>query len=155
MLNSYGILTKHVVNLAEDYNAYSAFADTPIYAPSTIEKYVDNESVKFIYIKRDIDEWFKSFNKHVTSSYNIHKMKGLPLTSMLHISLHDSFNGEKCDKDSYKYCYNYHFSQVISIVPRDRLLIYEFNQGHEPLSNFINKPELDFEIPHLNKNCIE
>lgn len=162
MLNVIGYNSKHLpVTLYQRLTneGYNAFADTPCYSLSFVkERAIEN--CKFIYIDRNIDEWIDSFE-----SVNLHKGYELlmNLSNPAHInqirmldmkSLGDIFGYyRRYDRDNFKRKFIEHKIQLMDML-QEKLLIYNFSQGWEPLCNFLQKDIPDTEIPHLNKGKI-
>ena len=52
---------------------------------------------------------------------------------------------------SKKKAYRKHLAYVRSIVPKNRLLIWNIKDGWKPLCDFLDKPIPSEKFPHLNK----
>merc|ERR1719283_487849 len=56
----------------------------------------------------------------------------------------------KSSKDIMKQKYRAHIEYVKSVVPKDRLLIWNVKEGWEPLCKFLNVPVPDCPVPRKN-----
>lgn len=162
MLSMIGYKSKHCPSMV--YNrmiteGYNAFSDTPCYTYSFIkERMFDNS--KFIYIEKNVDKWVESIEKvklhegyeflmNLTMKEHINQARMVDMKSMGEIfGYHKAY-----DKEHFKECFINHKEQVKEMLG-DKLLLYNFDDGWQPLCKFLNKYPLDEDIPHLNKNII-
>jgi alkylresorcinol/alkylpyrone synthase len=61
------------------------------------------------------------------------------------------FEGRFAEREHAIGLYRRHNEQVMSTVPRERLLVYEVAQGWEPLSEFLGVQAPESPFPHLNR----
>jgi hypothetical protein len=59
--------------------------------------------------------------------------------------------GKFADKAFAEKMFNQHIEEVKAYVPAEKLLIYDVSEGWGPLCKFLNLPEPDEPLPHLNK----
>jgi hypothetical protein len=135
------------------------FADTPIYSPSVFLELAKEPINKFIYINRPVNEWVESFEYvRLDKSYADY------------LSKPDDFYGEKgaLDKKCLLEMFNnvteyttelaresYHrHRQAVMTLDSNRLLIYKFEQGWEPLCEFVGKPVPSEPIPKINSKTL-
>jgi hypothetical protein len=135
------------------------FADTPVYSPSYVETLVHNENYKFIYIVRKVDEWKESFERvRLDKNYNellSPSMKMNPYRILDRDSLKDVFNDVPYDTTTARDMFLAHAARMFDIIPKERLLVYQFSDGWEPLCEFLDVPiPQDVVVPHINKNTM-
>jgi hypothetical protein len=61
------------------------------------------------------------------------------------------FQGKFEDKAEAEKIFNKHIADVKAHVPADKLLVYDVSEGWGPLCRFLNVPEPNEALPHLNK----
>jgi len=118
---------------------------------------------KFVLTQRkSTEDWWRSMKKQ-------QKENEKAMTSLMHLSpygrLHMTFFRQssfalfghmvcpesQCNETLNKRAYRQHNANVMQNCPKDKLLIYEFKQGWEPLCKFLNLPVPDQEFPFRNK----
>ncbi|KAH0278494.1 hypothetical protein KCU91_g2411, partial [Aureobasidium melanogenum] len=139
----------------------SAVTDSPInaFAPELITAY---PSAKVVLVERDIETWYKSFEKNVIESF------AAPLTRVL-VKLDPGFIGKQgqigeflmrgyWQADSFdnwkkkaRQGYSEHNALIKKLVPKERLLVYRLGSGWEPLCEFLGKEVPDVEFPRVNE----
>lgn len=60
------------------------------------------------------------------------------------------FSGKYRNKNHCIDLFNKHISEVIKIVPRDNLLVFDISEGWAPLCEFLNVELPDTTFPHTN-----
>lgn len=140
------------------------FSDTPCFVPSFIENIFDIEGInpKFIYIEKDYDKLFNSWEKvnlylnytRMFKQYENQETRQLmnPNAVTDFLSLHESFSETYLDKINYAYLFELHKQKVVSIINKKNkdLLMYKFEDGWEPFCNFLGCETPSTELPHLN-----
>ena len=161
-----GLRTIHCpgMNFDKLYDRYDLFSDTPIYRPSVIDTICNNEIYipKFIYIKRDFNDLFKSWvNVNLYSSYiNLIKLYNnnsddmSPSMLFDYESYNETFSNETINKDNYNRIFTAHKNAVIKKINEYNkdLLIYDFNDGWDPFCDFVGVDIPNTDIPVLNKD---
>ena len=150
------------VDWEELFNGYRATTDWPAcsFYEELMERYPD---AKVILTVRDPDRWYESTYNTI---YNIRKMvsspifrlaglfrPGMGLAARMNDRLiwEDTFGGSLEDRGHAIRVFERHNEEVEERVPPEKLLVYEVNEGWEPLCNFLgvevpeNRP-----FPHLN-----
>jgi len=167
MANTCGYEFKHApINLfkKELDSGKNFFADTPCFVPSFIEKIfnIENINPKFIYIEKDYNNLFSSWEKvnlylNYTRMFKQYQneetrqsMNPNAVTDFL--SLHESFSETYLDKINYAYLFELHKQKIVSIINKNNkeLLMYKFEDGWEPFCNFLGCEIPSTELPHLN-----
>lgn len=154
-----GLRTKHapVSSYESALERYDLLADTPIFCPSIISKLCLNTKFesKFIYIDKDFDAIFGSWNKvGLYRNYlNMRSCTNLSNSMSFDISSYnDAFNNMELNQTNYMDIFQKHKSTVSDIITKNNkeLLIYNFDNGWYPFCSFIDKPAPDHKLPHLN-----
>ena len=140
-------------------NVNEVYADTPIYRPSLFGELAKNSSNKFIFIDRDIDSWLKSFEtQKLHNSYldyisrddaKLHRVSKLDRDSLVEVFQEPYYTSELA-----KVRFQIHREKVEELIPPDQLLVYNFNDGWNPLCNFLGKQFPEIDIPHINKDTL-
>jgi hypothetical protein len=161
MVETVGMKIRHApsVHLHQLLNASDVqfFADTPLYAPSHIPHLLVNVNHKFIYIDRDPDEWKNSFER-VGLYDNYNSLLETPNRNVYQEldknCLAEVFSNEPYDTTTAIQAFHTHRQTVFDNIPADRLLIYRFVDGWEPLCSFLETDVPSEDIPHINKNTM-
>ena len=162
MTSTLGLTFKHVPSsvlprLLKE-NEIQVFADTPVFTPSTFIPLTDSVNHKFIYIKRNVDEWVDSFERvNLSNNYmalHTGKIAENCITKMDRTCLEEIFDNQNYSTDLAKDRFDWHYNQVLDNIPENRLLIYEFDMGWDPLCEFMGKDIPEEPIPQINKNTM-
>jgi len=145
-----------VVDWENFFQGYQATVDWPstFFYKELMAAYPD---AKVILTTRDPERWY-------TSSYDtiyqdqlhpeMFEEYGWPIeldTMLKAVVWQGTFQDKFEDKDYAIECFLRHNEEVKQFVPSERLLIYEVNEGWEPLCNFLNVLSLpDEPFPHAN-----
>jgi hypothetical protein len=173
MLRVLGYKAEHCPSVRLETNilqkSFDAFADTPIYRPSVYSKLAVQPSNKFIYIDRTPIEWVDSFQRtKLHDAYLDYQRRGDTIPHRISKLDRDSYfevfreqhqnpatgnfeNGIWCPIFAMEQ-FKYHRQMVLSTIVPEQLLVYKFEQGWEPICNFLGKEIPNIQIPHLNKN---
>jgi hypothetical protein len=132
---------------------YSSAVDYPIarYYKKLVAKY---PQAKVIHTQRDPDAWYQSCMETIfwaskPSAGRILKMMlGLPFSPLLRKRLpvlkyngkliESEFGKDINDKAAVIKRYNLHNEEVLRVVPKERLLLFNVKEGWAPLCNFLN-----------------
>jgi hypothetical protein len=143
-------------------NRYDFIADTPAFRPSLIRDVMDmSDDVKFIYCMKDADSWVASMEKvKLSRNYNNMYTQSIdnPDSMNIHMqtdfySLNEVLGGEFKVPEAQQ-AFELHRGVVQELIPADRLLMYDFNNGWKPLAEFMGVPIPDEEVPHLNETTM-
>ncbi|KAK5467586.1 hypothetical protein LTS15_000559 [Exophiala xenobiotica] len=137
------------------------------FGPELIEAYPE---AKVILTNRDIDSWHKSFTEAAVAPF--YSVPGR-ITGFLSWAMHSPFrygqpvwkmvleeffqinphapNG--IDTSAAKGVYSQHYAQIRKLVPKDRLLEYQVQDGWEPLCKFLGKEVPDVPFPRGNEKA--
>ena len=160
MLTSLGFVCEHPVGPSWEAflgrNNRDVLADTPMFAPSIVQHVLDNsDDVKFIYINKNPQDWAASMvkvglhNAH-NSYYNSPDWDALaPHAKIDFSSMNEVLDGEFTD-DNARRKFAEHKVFIENTIPPERLLMYHFSKGWEPLCEFVGKPVPDIDVPHMN-----
>lgn len=147
---------------------FDFFADTPSYVPSFIDFVCKSDKFipKFIYIDKDFDEIYQSWNKvglyknyvGMWNQYNDDEKKTtLSRYSLIDIqSYSESFSFEFMEENNYINLFQKHRDKIFEIIRKNNrdLLIYNFSDGWKPLCDFMNINTPNEVIPHLNQDTM-
>lgn len=136
-------------------------ADTPMYQPSVVQSVLDrSDETKFIYLDKTAQGWVDSMLKvrlHHGYLDNVKNVKGgspSPHNQTDYDAMFEVLGCEEFDEEIGLAAFTRHKEKIKSIVPPDRLLVYNFSDGWEPLCQFVGKEVPDGEVPHLNKDTM-
>ena len=143
-----------------DKDGVRALSDTPMFRPSVIQHALDvSDNVKFIYISKTPDAWVESMIKvNLSNNFNgmcrdENKEKWNIHTKIDFESLSEILKGP-WDKTTAGEYFEVHEQRVKDMIPNDRLLVYTFDSGWEPLCDFLDVDVPSDELPHLNKDTM-
>ncbi|KAG9558176.1 hypothetical protein KCU61_g2847, partial [Aureobasidium melanogenum] len=139
----------------------SAVTDSPInaFAPELISAYPD---AKVVLVEREVESWYRSFEKNVISSF------AAPMTRVL-VKLDPEFIGKQGKigeflmrgywqassfddwKKKARQGYLEHNALIKKLVPKERLLVYKLGSGWVPLCGFLGKEIPEVEFPRVNE----
>ena len=139
------------------FDGFQSTTDFPacVYYKELCTTYPD---AKVILSVRDEDRWHTSVintilpvSKSVPSwlLFLLRPQKRL-LEAINTIVWQNTFHGKASDPDYAKQIFREHNQAVIKQVPADRLLVFEAQDGWEPLCRFLEVPIPEEEYPHLN-----
>jgi hypothetical protein len=104
---------------------------------------------KVILSKRDAESWFASTQNTIfQNTPPLDSTK--PFDIMFHKVVGRLFGNRMHDHDHLISVYNRHNTEVLSRIPKDRLLVYEAKQGWEPLCQFLGVPVPAEPMPSVN-----
>ena len=136
-------------------------ADTPMYQPSVVQSIVDrSDETKFIYINKTAQDWVDSMvkvglNRGYLSSVKLVKDGNpSPHNQIDYDALHEVLEADEFDEANALEAFERHITKIQSIVPPNRLLLYNFSDGWETLCRFVGRDIPTSEIPHLNKDTM-
>lgn len=133
---------------------YSATVDCPVcmYYRELMEVFPE---AKVVLTVRDPEQWWKSFNR-LMSMVNKARLLCFLVPKLRTIAqftdkiVIENVFGGRMEKEHCIKIFKRHNETVCSVVPRDRLLVYDVRQGWEPLCTFLDVPIPGKPFPHLN-----
>jgi hypothetical protein len=151
----------------ELYQGYEATVDFPGY-PWYKEHMVRYPDAKVILTVRPFENWYTSIYSTIwqagpqTLFQKIAMMSRLLFNRRLRAVIRCvkfakgsifgvHLQGKFEDKAFAEKMFNQHIAEVKAHVPAEKLLIYDVSEGWGPLCKFLNLPEPDEPLPHLNK----
>ena len=151
----------------ELYNGFQATVDFPAY-PWYKEHMKQYPDAKVILTVRPFEKWYTSVDSTIWKAgpqnalQKIIKLFKLLFNPRLKsvskcikfakgtiFKVH--FQGKFKDKIFAEKMFNKHIEDVKAFVPAEKLLIYDVSDGWGPLCKFLNVPEPNEPLPHLNK----
>jgi hypothetical protein len=140
------------------FQGYQATVDWPgcAFYETFMQRYPD---AKVILSVRNPERWYESAHQTIFYARNafprwlrIIAPRMRHFTRMIdRIAWNGLFHGRFEDRSYAIDVFNRHNEQVQRVVPPDRLLVYEVQQGWEPLCTFLGVPvPADKKFPHLN-----
>lgn len=149
----------------ELFEGYSSAVDYPVarYYKQITQFYPE---AKVIHTLRDPEEWYESATATIFWASKPYSLKILKLALHLPFSsearrripvllfnrkLSDwEFGKDLKDKTTVIKRYNDHYKEVVSIIPKERLLLFNPKEGWEPLCRFLNVPVPSEPYPRSN-----
>jgi hypothetical protein len=136
------------------FSGYEAVMDVPsyLYVPEIMKAFPD---AKVILSVRDPEKWYVSFvdtiEKH---NANVIPLMFLPSFKAFQRAFQNAvkfvFGGDEINKENALEFFNSHNEKIKSLVPPDRLLIFNVKDGWEPLCEFLNVPVPNEPFPWAN-----
>ncbi len=139
---------------------YEGLSDWPCIAFSE-ELIAAYPEAKVIIVEREVESWYKSFKTTVTSNvfwpvfYYIamldyhHLGQFQIMTRMLVKGWFKATNQEQFERNS-KQVYKEHYENIKRWTPKERLLVFNLQDGWEPLCKLLNVPIPDVPFPRIN-----
>jgi hypothetical protein len=149
------------------YDGYEATVDFPCY-PWYKEHMKQYPDAKVILSTRPFEKWYESYGSTIWHSHNPsesarlemekkvaespHLQTVMPVMAFAKEAINDGhFQGKFLDKEFMRKVFDDHNEEVKNYVPADKLLVFEAEQGWEPLCKFLNLPVPADAFPHTNK----
>lgn len=154
---------------------WAAVTDLPaaLFANELVTAYPD---AKVVLIERDVEKWYKSFSEAIISSvqpgYMVIVEKLDPIFFGQMARLNDLITKHYFDVDqprtnglisnrkhfaawraNAKAAYQAHNEMVKRVTPSDRLLLFQLEDGWEPLCEFLGKPVPGVPFPRVNETA--
>jgi len=105
---------------------------------------------KVILSVRDPEGWYASYSKTIKVFRETEMPPDAPHMKQIQ-ELVDAFLGDRLDgKERAIAQYEAHVAEVKSVIPPERLLVYELGSGWQPLCAFLGVPVPDQDYPHTN-----
>ena len=160
MLNILGYQTYHAPHMSfrELLKPGWGLADTPMYAHSIISE-IESQSlnVKFIYIDRNFESWYKSMTVSQPLFQSYSRFYSLPIEDLkprvqidlkYYTEVFGKLNHGSPDfKNRMQLRFNEHRDMCLSYAP----FVYSFGDGWEPLCEFLSLDLPNVPVPHKHK----
>lgn len=131
------------------FNGYSATVDNP--GCNFWKKLADYyPEAKVILTVRDADKWFDSTIETIHSVEFASFIKNSPFGTMIQKTIWDMIDNRMQDRTYMVNFFKNRTSEIIDYIAPERLLVYQVNDGWEPLCTFLNIPVPDTEFPRIN-----
>jgi len=109
---------------------------------------------KFILTLRDEESWADSVLRNLQVLNSLKAFRFIPrvrgMIEFLDDALLKNIFDSKLDREHMIAVYQRHNQAVQAAIPQEKLLIYQVQQGWEPLCAFLNKPVPNDPFPHEN-----
>ena len=127
------------------FEGYGACIDWPSaqYWRTLIDVYPD---AKVLLTMRSADSWWKSFEGTIVK----YLQSNDDLNGLAHAVGRDVFGSRYADREYAIALYNQNVSDVLAIVPRERLLVHRLGDGWDPLCDWLGLPIPDVDYPSGN-----
>ena len=145
------------------YGEYEVSTDmASFFTPQLIATYPD---AKVVLVKREFDAWFKSLDDGLLkptgaamTQFHIkytEPLAGLATASAGQKCLLGYFQAKNMDeiRVNARRIYDEHYATIEKLVPKERLLMYDFKDGWGPLCAFLDKPVPDVPFPRVNESA--
>lgn len=107
-------------------------------------------SAKVLLSVRNPGDWFESTQQTIFSEEQSKPMVQSSLKEFFDKTVFETFGDRIHDRDYMIGAFQRHNDEVQSLVPPDRLLVYEVAQGWPPLCQFLGVPVPDSPFPRVN-----
>lgn len=161
------LCTTGTTNWKALYNGYEATVDFPCY-PWYKEHMKQYPEAKVILSTRPFEQWYSSVYSTIWQAQNPSKSQKLEMSQKVlsnprlqsvmkvlefskEIIMEEHFEGKFLDKMFAEKVFNRHIEDVKRSVPANKLLIYDVNEGWEPLCKFLHATVPSDPFPHTNK----
>ena len=136
-----------------DWNSiFEGFAATVDYPGCTFWRELIQfyPSAKVLLSVRNPQDWFDSTQQTIFSEEQNKPFVKSALSEFFEKTVFKSFGNRIHDRDFMVAAFRRHNEEVESLVPQDRLLVYEVAQGWPPLCKFLGVPVPDAPFPRVN-----
>jgi hypothetical protein len=136
-----------------DWNSiFEGFAATVDYPGCTFWRELIQfyPTAKVLLSVRNPQDWFESTQQTIFSKEQNKPLEKSALAEFFEKTVFKSFGDRIHDRDFMVAAFQRHNEEVKSLVPQDRLLVYEVAQGWPPLCKFLGVPVPDAPFPRVN-----
>jgi hypothetical protein len=105
---------------------------------------------KVLLTVRDPDKWFESTRQTILSDDIRGLTEMIPDKAFFEETVYKDYLGHFGDRPFITDYFRRHNEAVIAGIPKDRLLVYEVEQGWGPLCAFLDVPAPSTPFPHVN-----
>lgn len=132
------------------FSGYEAAVDNPtcVFWKELAEYYPE---AKIILTTRDANQWFDSVHSTILSPEVINWALTNPVSRDTYKIVLRDFGDHVHDRTFMVDHFIKRNTQIIESIPSERLLVYEVNQGWEPLCNFLEVPVPNEPYPRVNR----
>lgn len=137
------VFNRETVDWDEFFDGYRSTVDSPScrFYLELAEKY---PSAKVILTLRKSEAWFESYRSTILQLNS--SAQGRRYSAFL-------FGRDSHDRDSMIAVYEKHNAEVQRLIPSQRLLVYDVEQGWAPLCQFLAVPVPAMLFPHTNRRA--
>ncbi len=134
--------------------SFQATVDFPacVYYQELMREFPD---AKVILTVRDPQRWFDSFLTLQETTDSFRRFRFIPrarrFIDFTDLLLGNVFHGTPRDRERCIEVFDRHNGEVQATVPADRLLVFQVQDGWEPLCKFLGREVPDVPFPHLNE----
>ncbi len=136
------------------FDGYAATVDWPAcnFYRELADKYPD---AKVLLSLRDPERWYESCQNTIFASMKMdHSQSPEPVQRQIRmvrkLIVDNTFGGDLDDKQNALAVFTRHVDEVKEAIPADRLLVYEVEQGWEPLCDFLGVDSPETPFPRVN-----
>lgn len=105
---------------------------------------------KVVLSVRDPDKWFESTRETILSDDIRELIAKIPDKAFFEEVVFKDYVGHFGDRAFITDYFRRHTAEVMAAIPKERLLVYEIEQGWGPLCAFLGAPEPSTPFPHVN-----
>ncbi|MFT5663030.1 MAG: hypothetical protein ACI9JR_000411 [Gammaproteobacteria bacterium] len=105
---------------------------------------------KILLTVRDANSWFESTHETIMAPKFSAFIKNSPWGNMAQKTIWDTLDNRMGDRDFMVPYFEKRNKEIIDAFPADRLLVYQVNEGWEPLCKFLGVPVPDTDFPRIN-----
>ncbi len=151
---------KYIGSITTPYSKLLKGYDATVGMPLCFQKevlYHEYPHAKYILLLRDPEAWYKSMITLQNASKFIRRYSFfLPnvylLKKLAKTVLYDGVFQGKTEKSDWLAFYEAEKQKVISLIPKNQLLLFDVKEGWEPLCRFLGKEIPTVPFPYKNKN---
>ncbi len=131
------------------FDGFTATVDFPACTSfEALAEYYDD--AKVILTLRDPGNWYQSTQDTIFARPWLEYLPGSPAGAFMKATINDYFDDRMHDRDFLIQRFSEHTAAVKSLIPADRLLLFEVKQGWGPLCDFLEVAEPGEAFPHIN-----
>ena len=131
------------------FRGYAATADYPG-CSFWRELSIAYPSAKVLLSLRDPDKWFESTQETIFSEKISGMLKQSPMKEFFEKTVWKEFGPRISDRKFMVEAFKRHNEEVRRVIPKERLLVFEVDQGWEPLCKFLGVPVPTTPFPRTN-----
>lgn len=134
------------------FEGFSSTVDFPgcAFWRELAERYPD---AKVLLSVRDPEQWFESTQATIFSEPTLKMIEHTPMRDFVHKTTWRMFEGQLHDHDAMIEALKRHNAEVERTIPANRLLVYNVQQGWEPLCGFLGVPVPATPFPRANSRA--
>lgn len=105
---------------------------------------------KFVLTVRDPERWYESTQETIFAPHWIEYLRGVEMGKFIQVTINDYFQDRMHDREHLIQRLIEHTEAVKSAIPPSRLLVFQVDQGWEPLCEFLGCPVPGGDFPYIN-----